>query len=149
MVPPAIRDNQESLRERYPSGWLALTKHESIPRIVEALLDRPAHREFNQSELAAAAALSRQSVIRHLDLLLAGGILEPVENTTPQRYRFGPENDVSRAIIRLDGAMDAAGPKASVAANRSASRSSFSPACAISSGQHAVRSPHRFPASRP
>jgi DNA-binding transcriptional ArsR family regulator len=112
MAESASHDGGESLRERYPSGWLALTRHESVPRIVDALLDCPPRREFNQSELADAADVSRQSVNRHVDLLLDVGILEPVEETRPQRFRFDPESDVSRAIIRLEGAMNAAGPNA-------------------------------------
>jgi len=99
-------------REDHPTGWLVLTKHESAAKIVDALLDLPAYREFNQSELADMADVSRQSVSRHLDLLLGIDVIEPVENTRPQRYRFNPESDVSEAIIRLDAAMNAAGPNA-------------------------------------
>lgn len=53
------------------------------------------------------AGVSRQSVGRHLDLLLAAEIVEPVENTRPQRYRFDEDSRVSRALIELDGAMNA------------------------------------------
>lgn len=56
--------------------------------------------------------MSRQSVARHLDLLLTVDVVEPVEGTSPQRYRFDPESPVSKALIRLDGAMNAAGPTA-------------------------------------
>ena len=54
--------------------------------------------------------MSRQSVSRHLGLLLTSGIIEPVEGTSPQRYRFDPESGVSRAIVKLEGAMNAVGP---------------------------------------
>lgn len=105
-------DEQESIREAHPSGWLVLTKNASVAKIIDALLDLPPHREFNQSELADQADVSRQSVSRHLDLLLGIGVIEAVENTRPQRYRFDPTSDVSQAIIQLDGAMNAAGPEA-------------------------------------
>lgn len=101
-----------SRREEYPSGWLVLARNESVAKVVDALLDLPPHREVNQSELADYADVSRQSVSRHLDLLVEIGVLEPVENTRPQRYRFDPTSDVSRAIVELDGAMNAAGPEA-------------------------------------
>jgi DNA-binding transcriptional ArsR family regulator len=100
------------VREEYPSGWLVLTKNESASKIIDALLDLPPHREFNQSELADLAGVSRQSVSRHLDLLLGIDVLDSVEGTRPQRYRFNASSDVSEAIIRLDGAMNAAGPEA-------------------------------------
>lgn len=103
-------DNDEQFREKYPTGWLVLTKNESAAKIVDALLDLPPHREFNQSELSDLAGVSRQSVSNHLDLLLGVNIIEPVEQSSPQRYRFNPESEVSQAVIQLDGAMNAAGP---------------------------------------
>lgn len=109
----ASSDSDGALRDEYPSGWLVLTENESIARMIDALLDLPAHREFNQSELAEMAGVSRQSVSTHRDLLLGVGVIEPVRKTSPQRYRFNPESEVSRAIIHLDGAMNAAGPQTS------------------------------------
>jgi predicted transcriptional regulator len=94
-------------REQYPTGWLVLAKNESAAKIIDALLDLPRHREFNQTELAKMANVSRQSVANHRELLLSVGVIEEVQNTS--RYRFNPESEVSKAIIRLDGAMNAAG----------------------------------------
>lgn len=107
----AADEEQQAFRTDYPSGWLVLTRNESVPYIIDALLDLAGRREFNQTELAELAGVSRQSVARHLDLLLTTGVIEPVENTSPQRYRFDPESDVSRALIQLDGAMNAVGPQ--------------------------------------
>lgn len=98
------------VRDEYPSGWLALTRNESVNYIIDGLLDAPSHREYNKSELAEKSGVNRKSVGRHIDLLLEVGIVEEVSETSPQRYRFNPENDVSKAIIQLDGAMNSAGP---------------------------------------
>lgn len=103
----------DSFRDEYPSGWLVLTKNESVARMIDALLDLPPHREFTQSELAEMAGVSRQSVNRHLDLLLGIEVIEAIERTSPQRYRFDPHSDVSEAIVALDGAMNAVGPRSS------------------------------------
>lgn len=102
-------DDQATLREKHPSGWLVLTQNESVPYMIDALLDLPPHREFNQTELAERTGVSRQSVSRHLDLLLETSIIEPVADTSPQRYRFNEASPVSEALIQLDGAMNAAG----------------------------------------
>ncbi len=110
MIEPKADDDGEATRESYPTGWLVLTKNESAAKIVDALLDLPPTREFNQTELAEQADVSRQSVKNHLDLLLGLNVLEPVEGTRPQRYRFNAESDVSEAIITLDAAVNAAGP---------------------------------------
>lgn len=108
-TPESSNASEKAVREEYPSGWLVLTRYESVPYIIDALLDLPPHREFNQSELADHAGVSRQSVSRHLELLLDSEVIEPVENTSPQRYRFNEDSPVSRALIQLDGAMNAAG----------------------------------------
>jgi hypothetical protein len=108
-APQTSSNSQKAFRERNPSGWLVLTRNESVPYMINALLDLPPHREFNQTELAERAGVSRQSVGRHLDLLLETDIIEPVTNTNPQRYRFNAESSVSKALIQLDGTMNAAG----------------------------------------
>ncbi|MFC3960305.1 MarR family transcriptional regulator [Halovivax cerinus] len=100
-------------REAYPSGWRALTKNDSVCAMIDAMLDLPPHREFNQTELADMANVSRQSVNRHIDLLANLGIVERVDGSSPQRFRFDTENAVSQALIRLDGVIRAAGADAS------------------------------------
>ena len=94
-------------REQFPTGWLVLAKNESAAKIIDALLDLPPYREFNQTELADMAGVSRQSVRNHKELLLSVGVIEHVQNTS--RYRFDPKSEVSKAIIQLDGAMNSAG----------------------------------------
>lgn len=94
----------------HPTGWDVIARNRSVVKIVDALLDLPPHREFNKTELADFADVSRKSVHTHFELLLELGIVEPVPKTSPQRYRFEPENDVAKAIIQLDGAVNNAGP---------------------------------------
>jgi response regulator of citrate/malate metabolism len=103
--------DEKMMRDEYPSGWLVLTRNEAVAYIVDALLDLPPTREFNQSELAREAGVSRQSVAKYRDLLLGAGVIEPIEGTGQQRYQFNPESPVSKAIIQVDGEMNAAGAK--------------------------------------
>lgn len=94
------------------TGWGILARSSSIVDIIDTLLDLPPHREFNKSELAELADVSRKSVHNHLDLLVELKIVTEVPDTSPQRYRFAPDSDVSRALIQLDGAVNNAGPHA-------------------------------------
>lgn len=96
------RKNNPS-RKAYPSGWLVLTKHRSVAFMIDALLDLPEHREFNQKELANFSEVSRKSVNRHINLLNEVGIISEVPNSSPTRFRFNPESKVSQAIIQIDG----------------------------------------------
>lgn len=98
--------------EKYPSGWRALTRNQSIVKMIDAIMDFPPDRAFTKTELAELAGVSRQSVHNHIDFLLQIDVVEPVPDTSPQRYRFDVESEVSEAIIRLEGAMNRKGPNA-------------------------------------
>ena len=97
-----LHEEDREKSTKTPSGWLALTQNESVPYIIGALLNSLPQREFNQTELAEHAGVSRQSVGRRLDILVNTGIIEPVDETSRQRYRFAPESPVSEALVRLD-----------------------------------------------
>jgi DNA-binding transcriptional regulator GbsR (MarR family) len=93
-------------RSEYPSGWLALVKNESVGYIIDALMDLPPQREFNQTELAEMAGVSRNSVGAHLQLLEELDLITEVEHTSPTRYRFNSTSEVSQALIQLEGAVN-------------------------------------------
>lgn len=44
-----------------PSGWLHLTQHDSVPILIDALLDLPPRREFNKTEFAEHAGITPDS----------------------------------------------------------------------------------------
>lgn len=96
-------------RGRTPSGWIRLTRNDSVNRIIDALLDAPSTREYNKSELAEKAGVHRKSVGRNIDLLVEVGVVE--ESTEGHNtYRLNAKSDVTQAIMELDGAMNRAGP---------------------------------------
>lgn len=95
-------------RLEHSTGWLELTKHDSVPIIIDALLCLPPRREFNKTELADHAGVSRQSVTNHIDLLLALDVLEEVPDTSPTRYRM-PKSAVVQELFELNSALNAAG----------------------------------------
>jgi len=101
------RDTKEA-RLSNPSGFLHLTRHESVPVLVDALLDLPPGREFNKTEFADHAGVTRQTVGKHIDLLLETQLVETVPNTSPQRYRLA-RNEVVEELRAFNGALNAAG----------------------------------------
>jgi hypothetical protein len=94
------------------TGWKLLARNKSVVEIIDTLLGMPPHREFNQSELAEFAGVSRKSVNTHLPLLEDLEVVEPVPNTSPTRYRFAADTEVAEALIRLDGTVNRAGDPA-------------------------------------
>lgn len=103
----AVDKDTKEARLDNPSGLLYLTQHESVPIMLDAILDLPPGREFNKSEFADHAGLTRQTVGSYVDLLLEVDIVEEVPNTTPQRYRV-TESEVVTALLGLNNALNAA-----------------------------------------
>lgn len=91
------------LRDEYPSGWRILVQNESVGYILDVLMDALPGSEFTKSELAEQAGISRQSVYTHLDLLLALDILEPVTDSSPQRYRANQDSQILTLLHQVDG----------------------------------------------
>lgn len=99
-------DTKEA-RLEHPSGFLYLTQHESVPIIIDALLDLPPGREFNKTELADHAGVTRQTVGSYTELLQELNVIEAVPNTSPQRYQLA-ESDVVQKLFELNSALNSA-----------------------------------------
>jgi len=104
----AERRDTKEVRLEHPSGFLYLTRHESVPIIVDALLDLPPGREFNKTELAEHAGVTRQTVGEYIDVLLDVDLVEEVPDTSPRRYRVA-DSDAVEALFAFNGALNAAG----------------------------------------
>jgi len=102
------RAETKKLRKEHPSGWLYLTQHDAVPILIDGLLDLPPNREFNKTELAAHAGVTRQTVSTYTDLLLEVELIEEVPNTSPRRYRVADSN-VVRELFELNSALNDAG----------------------------------------
>jgi DNA-binding transcriptional ArsR family regulator len=92
------------------TGWRVVADTPTVVELIDALLSLPPHREFNKSELAEMADVSRRSVHTHLDTLRQLGVLEEVENSSPQRFRFDRESEVAEALATLDAVVGQHGP---------------------------------------
>lgn len=97
----------KEMRLEHPSGFLYLTRNESVPILIDALLDLPPGREFNKSEFAQHAGVSRHTVGNHVETLLDVDVVEPVPGTSPQRYRLA-ESDVVDELFEFNSALNAA-----------------------------------------
>ena len=94
------------LRDEYPSGWRILVHNESVGYILDALMDALPGTEYTKSELATEAGVSRQSLYTHLDLLLALNVLEPVEESSPQRYRVNSDSELLSLLHQVNGTVN-------------------------------------------
>lgn len=104
---PAAEKHTKEARFENPTGVLYLFQHESVPILLDALLTLPPGREFNKSELADHAGVTRQTVGNYTELLLETEIVEEVPNTSPRRYRVA-KSDVVEELFELNSALNAA-----------------------------------------
>ena len=104
---PAEEKDTKEARLENPSGVLYLFQHESVPILIDAILTSPPGREFNKTEFADHAGVTRQTVSNYIDLLLETEIVEEVPNTSPRRYRVA-KSDVVQELFELNSALNVA-----------------------------------------
>jgi Fic family protein len=105
---PAEEKDTKEARLENPSGVLYLFQHESVPILLDAILTLPPGREFNKTELAGHAGVTRQTVSNYIEVLLETEIVEEVPNTSPRRYRVA-KSDVVQELFELNSALNATG----------------------------------------
>ena len=103
---PAENKDTKEARLENPSGVLYLFQHESVPILLDAMLTLPPGREFNKTELAEHAGVTRQTVSNYISLLLETDIVEEVPNTSPRRYRVA-KSEVVQELFELNSALNA------------------------------------------
>ena len=105
---PAEEKDTKEARLENPSGVLYLFQHESVPILLDAILTLPPGREFNKTELAGHAGVTRQTVSNYIEVLLETEIVEEVPNTSPRRYRVA-KSGVVQELFELNSALNATG----------------------------------------
>ena len=99
----------QSIRHGSASAWMEITGNQTIPVVVDALLDVPPAKEFNKTELADAAGTSAESIRTHIDTLLQFQIVEEIPETSPTRYRLDTDSPVVKRLLQLQGTLNKVG----------------------------------------
>ncbi|WP_336021822.1 hypothetical protein [Halobellus salinisoli] len=100
--------DMKKVRRENPSSWLELTDNQTLPLIIDSLLDSPPGREFNKQELGRHAGVSRESVRKYIETLLKFGIIKEVPQTKPQRYTLNDKGKATIELFELKSALNAA-----------------------------------------
>ena len=102
-------ERMKRLHRENPSAWMELVDNQTLPLVIDALLESPPNREFNKTELGKHAGVSRESIRKHLDILLKFGIMEEVPDTSPTCYRLNDKGIVTKELFELKSALNQAG----------------------------------------
>lgn len=95
--------DQKEFRKNFPSGWMELTRVETLILLVDVLLEAPPTREFTHNELAEKAGLNQRSVEAHIDSLVELGLVVKLEEgrETP-RYTINERSPIKRRLDDLN-----------------------------------------------
>ncbi len=99
----ATTDNREEAATGSETGWITITGKPGVSSLIDTLLDLPSTREFNKSELAEMAGVSRNTVGNHIDTLEQAGFVTKVPHAP--RYRVDSESEPFRLATKLDVAV--------------------------------------------
>lgn len=89
-----------------PSGWIELTRYETVRLLIDALLEAPPDYKFNKSELERRTGLSREAIRQHLPQLLELGVVEEIEGEEWAEYRLNSDGKVTRELLELNSAVN-------------------------------------------
>jgi len=105
----SAKPDMKEIRREDPSGWLELTDNQTLPLVIDALMDAPPGKEYNKKELGDAAGLSRESIREYIDILLKFGIMTEVPDTNPPRYKLNDRGKVTVSLFELNSALNSVG----------------------------------------
>ncbi|WP_423997368.1 winged helix-turn-helix domain-containing protein [Halorubrum trapanicum] len=98
-------DVKESRLEQ-PSGWIKLTRYETVRLVVDALLEAPPEYRFNKSEIARRAGVSTEAIRDHLDTLVDLGVIEEMDGSEWPEYQLNDEGKVTQELFELNSAVN-------------------------------------------
>jgi DNA-binding transcriptional ArsR family regulator len=89
-----------------PSGWIELTRYQTVRLLIDALLESSPNHQFNKSELERRTGMSRESIREHIPRLIELGIIEEVENGGWPEYRLNDDGKVTKELFELNSAVN-------------------------------------------
>lgn len=98
-----IRDmDEKEFRKEFPSGWMELSRYETLVLAIDALLESDPNREFTHSELAEYSGSTTRSIENHIDSLVRLGVVEKLEDRDPVRYSLNEKSPITQKLFELN-----------------------------------------------
>lgn len=94
---------KKEFRKEFPSGWMEITRYETLVLVVDALLEAPGAREYTQKELASKAGTAEKSVDNHISTLVDIGVLQKLEKDREEaRYTLNNQSPITHKLYELN-----------------------------------------------
>lgn len=91
----------------HPTGWMALTRYETVRFIIDALLESSPGHKFNKSELARRTGLSREAIRDRIDFLVEIGVVNELSQSGWAEYELNDDGRVTTELFQLNNAVNA------------------------------------------
>jgi DNA-binding transcriptional ArsR family regulator len=104
----AIRDmDKKEFRKEFPSGWMELSRYETLVIAIDALLETPASREFTVRELADKAGTTKKSLDNRIDSLVELGVITKLEQGREKpRYQLNNQSPITQKLYELNNTVN-------------------------------------------
>jgi DNA-binding transcriptional ArsR family regulator len=86
------------------SGWLELTRYQTVRLLIDALLESSPGHKFNKSELERRTGMSRESIRKHIPRLIELGVIEEVDDGGWPEYQLNDDGKVTKELFELNSA---------------------------------------------
>jgi DNA-binding transcriptional ArsR family regulator len=100
------RFDAKEFRLSNPSGWMTISRYETIRLIIDALLEAQPEHEFNKSELERRTGVSREAIRKHISTLIELGIVEQVDEKGWPEYKLKKNSKVVKELNELNSAIN-------------------------------------------
>lgn len=98
-----IRDmGPKEFRKTFPSGWMEVSRCETLVLLIDALLESNPTREFTAGELADKAGTTRKSVNNHIDSLVRLGVVKRLSDRSTDRYTLNEKSPITQKLFELN-----------------------------------------------
>lgn len=104
--PDSEEFNAKQARYDRPSGWIQLTRYETVRLLVDALLEAPPGYQFNKSELERRTGLSREAIGQHIQFLVELGVVNERDDGEWAEYELNSDGKVTRELFELTSAVN-------------------------------------------
>lgn len=95
--------DKKEFRKKFPSGWMEVSRYETLALVLDALLETPATREFTTKEIADKAGPTERSVGDHISSLVELGIVNKLEEDREEaRYTLNNQSPITQKLYELN-----------------------------------------------
>lgn len=98
--------DKKTFRKKAPSGWMEVSRYETLALVLDALLGAPPTREFTVGELADHSGASERGIRNRINSLVHLGVITELEDREPVRYSINSRSPITQKLYELNSTVE-------------------------------------------